>query len=193
MQKRAIIFDFFGVIAVEVRSALIAAYARNDAATEEIHRAFELADTGYMSRADLYERCAVATGKKPADIEQFIHVAAVIDTQMVSYIRHLHRTHRIALCSNAPHGVVESLMDHYHFLDCFDEVCVSSALHITKPDPRIFSIVLARLNCNPEDVVFIDDNSKNVAAAESLGITGILHTGREATCALLKSHGISTS
>jgi HAD superfamily hydrolase (TIGR01509 family) len=190
MNHRALIFDFFGVLSVEVRSALIAAYARDAAAIREIHHAFDTADTGYSSQADLFARCAVATGRSSSDIEQFIHVAAVIDMQMVAAIRTLHQSYRTALCSNAPLGLVESLMAHYRFTDCFDEICISSALHILKPDPRIFTKVLERLSCAPADALFIDDNQHNTAAAEKIGITSIVHISREATLARLAEYGI---
>ncbi len=186
MSQRALIFDFFGVIAVEVRSALIAAYARDAAAIQEIHQAFDTADMGYSSQAELYARCAAATLRSSSDIEQFIHVAAIIDVQMVAAIRTLHKSYRIALCSNAPLGLVESLIAQYQFTDCFDEICISSALHILKPDSRIFTRVLERLSCTPADALFIDDNQRNTAAAEEIGIASIVHTSREATLAHLQ-------
>ena len=43
-----------------------------------------------------------------------------------------------------------------------------------KPDPRIYEIVLKRLNLPPEACVFVDDKKVNVAAAEKLGIHGII-------------------
>lgn len=187
MHKNAIIFDFFGVIAVEVRSAVIRAYAHGESAIQEIHQAFDTADTGYTSCADLYERCAVATGKRASDIKQFIHDAAIIDREMIALIRALHTKYKIALCSNAPLGLVESLMAQYHFSDCFDEICISSALHVLKPDPRIFQIVLDRLGSVAGDVLFIDDNPLNTAAAERLGITSIVHVSRAETQARLSS------
>ena len=187
MHKNAIIFDFFGVIAVEVRSALIHAYARSESATQDIHQAFDTADTGYISSADLYERCAVATGKRASDIEQFIRDAAIIDREMVTLIRTLHAKYKTALCSNAPLGLVESLMSQYHFADCFDEICISSALHILKPDPKIFQIVLERLGSEADGVLFVDDNPLNTAAAERLGIASIVHVSRVETQARLNS------
>jgi len=44
-----------------------------------------------------------------------------------------------------------------------------------KPDPRIFHLALERLgNPAPEATVFLDDFHGNVAAAERLGMRGIL-------------------
>lgn len=43
----------------------------------------------------------------------------------------------------------------------------------TKKDQATFLEVLHQTACAPEDCLFIDDNPKNVAVAESVGITGI--------------------
>jgi epoxide hydrolase-like predicted phosphatase len=59
--------------------------------------------------------------------------------------------------------------------ELFDTVVDSAHVGIRKPDPRIFRLALERLGGTPpEDAVFLDDFSGNVAAAERLGIRGIL-------------------
>ena len=47
------------------------------------------------------------------------------------------------------------------------------------PDPRIFQLALQRFGVKAEETVFIDDNPNNVAAANALGITGILFEGKD--------------
>ena len=49
----------------------------------------------------------------------------------------------------------------------------SYKLGLLKPDPKIYQTVLKELNAQPQEVIFIDDKEKNVAAACSLGIHGI--------------------
>lgn len=49
----------------------------------------------------------------------------------------------------------------------------SYKLRLLKPDPKIYQTVLKELNAQPQEVIFIDDKEKNVAAACSLGIHGI--------------------
>ena len=47
-------------------------------------------------------------------------------------------------------------------------------LGLLKPDPLIYQVVLQKLGAKPQEVIFIDDKLKNVEAAKSLGIWGIV-------------------
>ncbi len=59
--------------------------------------------------------------------------------------------------------------------ELFDTVVDSAHVGVRKPDPRIFRLALERLGGPaPEHAVFLDDFHGNVAAAERLGLRGIL-------------------
>jgi putative hydrolase of the HAD superfamily len=59
--------------------------------------------------------------------------------------------------------------------ELFDVVVDSAQVGVRKPDPRIFHLALERLgHLAPEAAVFLDDFHGNVAAAERLGMRGIL-------------------
>lgn len=59
--------------------------------------------------------------------------------------------------------------------ELFDVVVDSAHVGVRKPDPRIFRLALERLGVvAPETAVFLDDFPGNVAAAERLGMRGIL-------------------
>lgn len=59
--------------------------------------------------------------------------------------------------------------------ELFDVVVDSAHVGVRKPDPRIFRLALERLGGTaPERAVFLDDFHGNVAAAERLGMRGIL-------------------
>ena len=42
-----------------------------------------------------------------------------------------------------------------------------------KPFPEFYKLLLNRYNVKPEETIFIDDNLRNVKAAEALGIKSI--------------------
>src|SRR6185369_10416658 len=59
--------------------------------------------------------------------------------------------------------------------ELFDVVVDSAHVGIRKPDPRIFRLALERLgDIDPAHAVFLDDFPGNIAAAERLGMRGIL-------------------
>lgn len=62
-----------------------------------------------------------------------------------------------------------------------DEVVLSGEVGLRKPDPAIYRLAADRLGVAVEACVFVDDLPGNVAAAEALGMVGVLHTGDDAT------------
>ena len=67
----------------------------------------------------------------------------------------------------------------YPVLNLMEDMVISGIERVMKPDPRIFQLALQRFGIKAEETVFIDDNPNNVAAANALGITGILFEGKE--------------
>jgi putative hydrolase of the HAD superfamily len=65
--------------------------------------------------------------------------------------------------------------------ELFDAVVISAEVGMRKPEPRIFRHAAGLLGLRPADCIFIDDIEANVAAAEQLGFTGILHSGPDGT------------
>lgn len=61
----------------------------------------------------------------------------------------------------------------YDFLHWFDGRVVSGEERLRKPAPKFYHVLLNRYNLKPEDVIFIDDNLRNVKAAEAIGIHSI--------------------
>ena len=61
----------------------------------------------------------------------------------------------------------------FAFLGHFRDVVVSGAERVTKPDPRIFEILLRRNAIAPERAIFIDDSARNVEAARGLGLHAV--------------------
>ncbi len=64
-------------------------------------------------------------------------------------------------------------------LQMFDEVVISSKVGLRKPQPEIYLLTADLLHLEPSECVFVDDVTGNVAAAQALGMIGILHTSRE--------------
>lgn len=63
--------------------------------------------------------------------------------------------------------------ERYEFLDWFEHIVVSGEEKLIKPDPRIYEVLLERIDCKAEDCIFIDDSQRNVEAAAELGINAI--------------------
>jgi len=62
--------------------------------------------------------------------------------------------------------------------DLFDAVVDSCHAGVRKPDPRIYRLALDAVDVDAEAAAFLDDHPANVAAAEALGMRGIV-VGRD--------------
>jgi putative hydrolase of the HAD superfamily len=61
------------------------------------------------------------------------------------------------------------------FPGLFDVVVISGEVGMRKPEERIFRHTAGLLGLTPQECVFIDDLEVNVAAAEAIGMTAVLH------------------
>jgi len=92
---------------------------------------------------------------------------------------------RLALLSNMPPEQWEALANDLTWLSLCDAVVLSYRLGLAKPDPGIYRRCLEELALTPEEVLFVDDDPDNVAAAAELGIKAVLFTTvGELRCAL---------
>lgn len=61
----------------------------------------------------------------------------------------------------------------YDFFTLFDEIIISGAVNMIKPDPAIFVYTLERIAHRPGECVIIDDSEHNINVARGLGMAGI--------------------
>ena len=64
-------------------------------------------------------------------------------------------------------------LEKYDFLHWFDGRVVSGEEKMRKPFPKFYQVLLDRYNLQADEVLFIDDNLRNVHAAEAIGIKSI--------------------
>ncbi|MGC1204541.1 MAG: HAD family phosphatase [Flavobacteriaceae bacterium] len=79
---------------------------------------------------------------------------------------------------------------HFEFLQWFEGIVVSGDEKTRKPFEDIYKITLKRFNIKPEQAVFIDDNLRNIEAANKLNINGIHFKNPEELLKDLKTFNI---
>jgi len=78
--------------------------------------------------------------------------------------------YRLACFSNTNDVHWHIIRNDFDVLSCFEKTFASCEIGLVKPDPEAFDHVLAGLGCEPAQVLFFDDSSTNVAAAEACGM-----------------------
>ncbi|MBB5191777.1 2-haloacid dehalogenase [Silvimonas terrae] len=86
--------------------------------------------------------------------------------------------------------------ENYPFLHRFKDIVVSGRLKLIKPDAAIYHEMFRRIaqdlpDLAPAELVFIDDNAANAAAAGALGWHGIHHVSAAQTESALRELGLS--
>ena len=80
---------------------------------------------------------------------------------------------KTAILSNMPADLRWQLSENCAWLPRFDQETYSCEIHLTKPDPAIYSHCLKGLRTEPARTLFIDDRLPNVEAARNLGLQTI--------------------
>jgi 2-haloacid dehalogenase len=80
--------------------------------------------------------------------------------------------------------------ERFEFLRWFDGTVVSSSEGVIKPDRRIFEVLLERYGLTPGATLFVDDNPRNVAAAQALGMPTVRFESAEGLREVLERAGL---
>ena len=81
--------------------------------------------------------------------------------------------YKIYALTNWQAGLFDIALVRYNFLHWFDGRVVSGEEKMKKPFPGFYQLLLNRYNVKAEEALFIDDNLRNIKAAEELGINCI--------------------
>jgi len=97
-----------------------------------------------------------------------------IDKELRNFIDSLRPKHHTALLSNAFGNARAMLTRSFPgTLEVFDTVIFSAEVGLAKPDPRIYHLVLDKVQVQPGEAIFVDDVRANIEAANAVGIHGI--------------------
>lgn len=61
----------------------------------------------------------------------------------------------------------------YEFLDWFETIVISSDVRLVKPDERIFTLLLHRIDRTAGECLLVDDSTENILVARELGFNTI--------------------
>ncbi|HEU5347205.1 MAG TPA: HAD-IA family hydrolase, partial [Ktedonobacterales bacterium] len=93
--------------------------------------------------------------------------------ELAAYLGGLRPRYRTALLSNSFDGARHEEEARFRFSEIADRIIYSHEVGVAKPDQRIYGLACERLGCRADEMVFLDDNERNVAAAAAYGIHAI--------------------
>ncbi len=119
-------------------------------------------------------------------VDEFFH-GDEVDKGIIDYIQSLRPRYQTVLLSNAWDNLRKVLATQWKIADAFDEIFISAEMGVAKPDPKIYKMVLEKLDVAPEETVFIDDFIENIEAARKLGMNGLHFQNKDEVMAELMS------
>ena len=186
---RNIIFDLGGVLLnINPLLSLIKFAAISKTDPEELknrlasERIFEKFDTGALNpdrfRAEL---CRIMNYQaSDAEIDDAWNILLLdFPPERVELLKQLRKNYRIFLLSNTNIIHFRKYTDDFYekygtpMADLFEKMFLSYEIGIHKPDAGIYTYVLQNAGLKAEECIFIDDLEANVAAARTLGMSGI--------------------
>jgi len=87
------------------------------------------------------------------------------------------RGYRLYYLSNFPIDIFHEIKSGYYFFNYFDGGVISAEVRFSKPQTRIYEILLEKYSIRSEESLFIDDLEINVSAAIKLGMKGLVTHG----------------
>ncbi|AEM80216.1 HAD-IA family hydrolase [Streptomyces violaceusniger] len=196
--RRIVLFDLFGVIALHQRpGALAEMAARCTAPADDFADAYWACRPPYDAAqwsAREYWTAVLRWLSLPVDgdtIEELrladIDSWSRVDNRMVAYIQSLRDVAEVALLSNIPADHADAFLAAQPWLRNLDHVAFSGKIHAAKPDPAAFCHCVVAMRAAPADFLFVDDREENVRAAQATGMNGHVFTRLDELAATIDS------
>lgn len=135
---------------------------------------WDAAKTGRLVHEDMWRELLTPLGLRSSqEHEAFVaelYAEEGMLPEMRSLIAALHPNYKLGILSNWDDRLEEILDEILGVAHYFDAILNSHRIGVAKPDEVAFREALRRLQALPEEVLFIDDLTRNTEAASKLGI-----------------------
>jgi putative hydrolase of the HAD superfamily len=183
-QIRGVIFDYGRVLAYTQNQAPRAAWERRlglepDDLTRAVHNehSWIAAQRGVITSDRHWQAVGARLGLLPDDtaaLRAAFYSGDVLNVELVACIDRLRTSGlRVGLLSNFSTDL-RAMLVQQDLLWRFDALTISAEIGVMKPDAAAYRAVLAMLGLAAQTCVFIDDLPANVAAAQGVGMHGIV-------------------
>lgn len=173
---KAVIFDCFGVLVTSSYEPFKEKYFHGDQQLiDEFMWIENRSSRGEITLEEADEEFARVANITPEQASKELSKNPR-NAQLLEYIeKELKDNYKIGMLSNVADDRLHELFSEDD-LALFDDTVLSYQVGLAKPDPRIFRLAVQRLNLEPEECVFVDDNRGYCNGAEDVGMSTILYT-----------------
>lgn len=179
-KKRILLLDMYGVIIKESKGYFIP-YTFEHFEIKEYDRLtrafreeglFTKAGNGELSSDEFLSLLGYADPKESA--RDYLTGYLTLDPDFLKFAEKNYKQYDFVLLSNDVKEWSKYLFELHGLQKYFKDCIVSGEIHIRKPEKRIFSYAMERLQCSPQECIFVDNSVKNLNAAQESGIQTVL-------------------
>lgn len=180
---KAVIFDCFGVLVGDGLAITREELARDPSKMALFQQAVDGANSGRITGEQSKAMIADILGITTEQLGRRTGASMAHNVHLLSFIRSLRPDYTTALLSNVARSSLEKRFSRQELDEHFDQVFRSCELGMVKPDPAIYRYALNSLGVEPTEAIFVDDNPDYVAAAQAIGMHGIIFRSTDQTIA----------
>ncbi|MGE0555071.1 MAG: HAD family hydrolase [Gemmatimonadales bacterium] len=120
-----------------------------------------------------------------------------VDSEMLAAVRRLRASGvRCFLATNQQAYRGRHMVATLGYEEVFERCFYSHRLGVAKPDPRYFGTIAGEIRLSPPELLFVDDNDRNVAGAREAGLQAALFAaefgaGASLLGEILAGHGLA--
>lgn len=179
-KRRILLIDMYGVIIKESKGYFIPyTFAHFDISEHERlgklfweEKLFTKTGNGALSSEEFLSLLGYENPEET--MKDYLRNYVTLDKDFIEFAEKNANHFELVLFSNDIIEWNKYLLDLHGLSGYFQDCIVSGEAHMRKPEPRIYVYVLERLQCKPEDCIFIDNSVNNLSAAQVFGINTIL-------------------
>jgi glucose-1-phosphatase len=142
---------------------------------------WSMLDNGDITTPEVIEIIASKSSLKREEIAHIFNLRTELMYPLDSNVKVLpelkKQGFRLYYLSNFPMDIFEEVKAGYYFFRYFDGGIISAEARVSKPDSRIYEVILKKYSLIAEESLFIDDLEINVKSAESIGMNGLVTFG----------------
>jgi putative hydrolase of the HAD superfamily len=133
-------------------------------------------DNGDMTTRDAINAISAKSSLKTMEIARIFDLRTKMMFPIAGNIKLLpalkKQGFRLFYLSNFPSDIFKEIKNSFDFFSFFEGGVISAEVNSSKPDKKIFEILVKKFSLTPEECLFIDDIEENVRSAEFIGMKG---------------------
>jgi putative hydrolase of the HAD superfamily len=179
-KKRTLLLDMYGVILKESKGYFIPYTFEHfdkkeyDRLTRQFRneKLFTKAGNGELSSDEFL---ALLGYQNPTEtMWDYLTNYLTLDSDFLRFAENSYEKYDFVLISNDLREWSKYIFELYGLDKYFKKSIVSGAVHMRKPESRIFLYTLEMIKKYPDECIFVDNSVRNLKAAEKIGIHSVL-------------------